>query len=156
MERRSNSPPVGLRQRPTGALLAPLLLLLLLLLADTAADTNLYRCVASDGKVEFRQTFCAENTEEREVRVEDRKTGWEPAKTGVEKKARGSATPNKRKRKAKNDDADRSRQKEQCWEKRQLLETVSWKLRRGYKAGKGVELRHKRRAYEDYVSRYCD
>jgi hypothetical protein len=54
--------------------------------ANVFADTNIYLCLTPDGKVEFRQTSCAKDTEENEITVEDRKTGWEPKLTKIARK----------------------------------------------------------------------
>jgi hypothetical protein len=60
-------------------------------------------------------------------------------------------------RRARSPDADGSRDKrdEKCFKKRQQLEDINWQLRRGYKPSKGDRLRHRRRAYEEYLRRYC-
>ena len=43
-----------------------------------------------------------------------------------------------------------------CWRKRQQLEAVRARLRRGYRPAEGERLRRRRRSYEDYLSRFCD
>jgi len=141
------------RLRPISAALSPLFLMILA--ANVVADTNLYRCVAPDGKIEFRQTHCAGGAEEEEVQVEDRMTGWEPAKTKVEEETKDSTKSDDRKRKADKKAAARARQEEKCWKKKQLIKDINWKLRRGYKTSTGEKLRHRRRAYEDYIRRFC-
>ena len=124
--------------------------------SNVVADTSVYRCSAPDGKVEFRQTACVDGAKEREITVEDRMTGWKPPETRIEKKTSGARKSGARKRNTEKDDqAARARQEEKCWKKRQALEEVNWKLRRGYKPATGVRLRHKRRVYEEYLGRFC-
>jgi hypothetical protein len=94
-------------------------------------------------------------TEEREVRVEDRKTGWKPPR--VESPARRQA-PRARGRNGKapaTSDMAAARRADQCWNKRRQLEEVNWKLRHGYRPVEGVKLRRRRQSYEDYIGRYC-
>ena len=124
--------------------------------APVIADTNVFRCIAPDGKIEFRQTACADGAEEREITVEDEKSGWKPPEAVFEKKTKRAKNSAARKRKTDRDSqAAKARQEEKCWKKRQALEEVNWKLRRGYKPAAGVKLRHKRRMYEDYLWRFC-
>jgi len=131
--------------------------LVLALGTNLAAETRVYRCITPDGEIEFRQRLCADGTVGQEIAIEDRKTGWTPPKTQERGKIKGAGEPRGRKRKADGrKGSDQARREEQCWKKRQLLDEVNWKLRRGYKAGKGVELRRRRRAFEDYIGRYCD
>jgi hypothetical protein len=130
---------------------------LVLLVADVAAQTNVYRCTTPAGAVEFRQFPCADGSDEEALVIKDRKTGWTPAtpETGATTKAAGK--PRKRKQKSTvKGDSSRARREERCWKKRQLLEEVNWKLRRGYKTGQGVTLRRRRQAYDDYIDHYCN
>jgi hypothetical protein len=131
--------------------------LVLALGANLAAETRVYRCTTPDGEIEFRQRPCADGAVGQEITIEDRKTGWTPPKTEERRKIKGAGESRAGKRKARRRKGpDQTRREEQCWKKRQLLDEVNWKLRRGYKAGKGVELRRRRRTFEDYIGRYCD
>jgi hypothetical protein len=113
--------------------------------------TSVYRCVASDGAIEFRQTPCSAGSDGGEIGIDDRKTGWTPPTKAVRGPKRNDA------RWARSPDADGSRDKrdEKCFKKRQQLEDINWQLRRGYKPSKGDRLRHRRRADEQYLRRYC-
>jgi hypothetical protein len=152
MERRVSSPKGYRRHRPTVAALS---LLIAVDVATAVADTDLYRCVAPDGKVEFRQTVCAGDAGQEEVRVKDRMTGWEPPKPKLEESEKDSERSSRSEGNSKKDDADRDRQEKQCWKKRQQLDEVNWKLRHGYKPAAGVKLRRRREEYEDYIRRFC-
>ena len=152
MEKCFNMPASKRGLRAKTSALSPLILLLA---ANVAADTDLYRCVTPDGKIEFRQTSCPQNAEEAEIRVEDRKTGWEPGKAEIERKAKDSTDSKKGTSKSDKKEAARARQEETCWKKRQLLDDVNWKLRSGYKPAAGVKLRRKRRQYEEYIHHFC-
>ncbi len=114
-------------------------------MADT---TRIYRCEVDSGRVEFRQMPCRTGDQEI-LELEDVKMGWDAPVPKVEIKAKKSANKTRPAR-AKKVSA------QSCFKKRQSLESVNRKLRRGYKAGQGVELRHRRRQYEDYLSRFCD
>jgi hypothetical protein len=129
----------------------------LLITTNVNAETNVYRCTSPSGAVEFRQLPCADGSDEQELVIEDRKTGWKPTAAGVGGTRKNSSKQSKRKRNAESKvGASRAGRTEQCWKKQQLLEEVNSKLRRGYKAQQGIKLRRKRRAYEDYISRFCD
>lgn len=154
MEESLSSTGTDRRTRRTTTAFAPLLLLVA---AAAFSQTTVHRCVTQDGRVEFRQTACAGGAEDQEVRIDDRKTGWQPARIKIEKKTSGSVKSSARSSKTdKEKRAAHARQEEKCWNKRQLLEEVNWKLKRGYKPATGVKLRRKRRVYEDYIGRFCD
>jgi hypothetical protein len=128
---------------PAAAVLPPVLVLMLA--ANVFADTDVYRCIGPDGKVEFRQTACAIDAKEDEIRIDARKTGWDPTPTQVDKKTKGPKKSRSREHKAVEEDTAQVRQQQRCWKKRQLLDEVNWKLRRGYKPAMGVKLRRRRR-----------
>jgi hypothetical protein len=121
------------------------------------SDTSVFRCTSPDGAVELSQRPCANDAFEEQLLIEDRRTGWDPSLTGSsgETGSKGKRRKSKSKSKEKGS-ARRVRREEQCWKKEQLLDEVSWKLRRGYKPAQGIKLRHKRQAYEDYIRRFCD
>ncbi|MCU0833818.1 MAG: hypothetical protein MUC77_05175 [Chromatiaceae bacterium] len=116
---------------------------------ELAADTRVYRCENAAGGIEFSQWPCAEAGEA--ISIEDRLTGWTPTAgppaTRVEQAPRRKAGVTRVRSAAKSEAA--------CWNKRQQLEQVNRKLRLGYSPSQGVELRHKRRGYEDYLSELC-
>ncbi len=130
---------------------------LILLFAATAdAATSVYRCVASNGNLEFRQTPCTSGAEGQEMRIEDRRTGWKPARTKIERKPKGPPAAATRKRKTeKRNHPALARQAEKCWKRRRLVEAINRQLRHGYKPATGEKLRHKRRVHEDYIRRFC-
>lgn len=126
---------------------AALAALLSLAIAELRAETRVYRCVTAEGGIEFSQRPCAGRGEA--ITIEDRMTGWTPA-LAVEP----SAAPPKPKASAASP-RPATKGETTCWNKRQQLEQVNRKLRQGYTPAKGVELRHKRRTYEEYLSRFC-
>ena len=134
-----------------------LVVLLAIGLAPLAAETRVYRCIGSDGAVELRQRPCPEGTEEDQILVDDRKIGWDPSATAKGEKPKGMGGSDKPRRNAQKpkESSAKARREDECRKKRQLLEEVNWKLRRGSKPGKGVELRHKRHVYEDYLRDHC-
>lgn len=143
--------------RPSGLLLTALPPLILLISPNVCAETLVYRCFTPEGEVEFRQSPCSDDTEEQEIRIEDRKTGWEPSHTKVERRSKGSTKSSSRKRKTDKDSrAAQAKREEKCWKKHQLLDKVNWKLRRGYKPATGVKLRRQRQEYEAYIRQFCE
>jgi hypothetical protein len=141
-----------LHRQGTAGILAALLLAVPALWAE---ETSVFRCTDPDGAIELSQFPCPAGTEERELRVEDRKTGWTPPR--VESQARRQASKDRGragKAPAKRDMAA-ARRADQCWNKRRQLEEVNWKLRHGYRPAEGIKLRRRRQSYEDYIDRYC-
>lgn len=147
----------GYRYRRAIAFAAVHSLPALFLSANAATQTSVYRCTSGDGAVEFRQLPCAGGSDEESLVIEDRKTGWTPGPSGTSAKRKTASKPRKRTNtSAAKGSSSQARKAEQCWKKRQLLEEVNWKLRRGYKASQGVKLRRRRQTYEDYIGRYCE
>lgn len=137
----------------------PLLRLALLLVTWTgftttclAESTKVFRCTREDGHMEFRQIPCREGSQQ-ELEIEDVMVGWEaPAATVELSKKR--AKPKSRKTSASSR-RNKEKQAKDCFKTEQRLENVNRKLRRGYKAGQGSDLRHQRRQYEAYLGRFC-
>jgi len=139
-----------------GAMTVLALMFAPLLAGEATAQTNVYQCTTPSGKIEFRQRPCNEGSEEQEITIEDQRIGWEPAKTKVE----GQGEDTKKKSSASKGEEEKSAEKakkqaDKCWDKRQQLDEVNTKLRRGYSPSEGVKLHDKRRKYEEYLSHYC-
>ena len=122
--------------------------------------TTVYRCQAETGRVEFRQSPCREGRQER-ISIADRPVGWEkpPGPGSAFDSWRPSSTRNPAKgsspasgRKAA---AGRERLARECSRYQAKLDRVRWQLRRGYKAGKGVELRRRKREYQQFLQEHC-
>lgn len=128
---------------------AALAAVLLLAAAELAADTRVYRCENAAGGIEFSQSPCAGTGEP--ITLEDRMTGWTPPAGDTLKQTEQGARPKTSAKTAR----PATKSETACWNKRQQLEQVNRKLRLGYTPAKGVELRHKRRVYEDYLSELC-
>lgn len=131
-----------------------------------AADSPIiYRCVTVDGRIEFRQYPCHGADTATRVEVERQSSGWVPPtptkqhEIKSDKRASRSkqSTHQKRANKSGNDEPQvgRSGENKKCWNKRQQIEEINWKLRRGYRADEGVKLRHRRESYEAYVREFC-
>lgn len=155
MERGTSSQGSGVT--PSTAYATAISPLLLLVAGSLSADTSVYRCDTPDGVIEFSQLPCAEGANEQEIFIQDRKTGWVPNDTPSRRTTKKTGKPRNRKRKPAGADraAAQARREERCWKKRQLLEGVNRKLRRGYKAGQGVKLRDRRRDFEAYIRKFC-
>jgi hypothetical protein len=123
--------------------------------AEGQSQTRVYRCTNGAGETEFRQTPCAPSSDEEELTIDDRRSGWvppSPRDDAVQRKGRrtGDKPGHGRNR------ATAAKQAERCWKKRRQLEAVNWRLRRGYKAGTGAKLRRRRDGYEAYIDRFCE
>lgn len=112
-----------------------------------ADAVRVYRCVGASGEIGFQQVPCRVG-KEQVLHIEDVKVGWDAPVIQIE--PRRKPKPVKRPAGKKRKTSDKA-----CFNKRQRLESVNRKLRRGYKAGQGADLRHRRRQYEAYLSRYC-
>ncbi len=143
------------RQRSHPLLLQSLLLPALFCLpcSGPADSTRIYRCTGEHGQVEFRQGPCVDGSSQQELEIEDVKVGWEAPAATVEVKKRSKKTEATKTSASR---ANSKKQEEKCFKVEQRLENTNRKLRRGYKAGKGADLRHKRRQYEEYLERFCD
>jgi hypothetical protein len=121
--------------------------------ADVLAEASIYRCVAADGSIEFRQHQCHQSDTSSEIEIEDNLTGWTPPSGDTPAKAaRGAST----KKKARPEvEEPRDKYADRCWNKRQQLERVNTQLRAGYTAAQGVKLRRRRTEYEAYIRHYC-
>jgi hypothetical protein len=137
--------------RTAGLVLAVPLLLMTAGGTTRAGQTRVYRCITASGQPEFRQTPCSAGSEEQELTIEDRRTGWTPPRETHEP----PAPARKRPARSADDGGTQTRREEQCWKKHQQLDEVNWRLRRGYKPAQGDLLRHRRRSYEDYIDHYC-
>jgi hypothetical protein len=113
--------------------------------------TTIYRCVSERGVPEFRQRPCAPGVAQERLEFEEVKVGWEafaaPVRSAPVRRAPASRPVARR---------ARAGQKERCFRTAQRLESVNRQLRRGYRAGRGADLRHRRRQYEAYLDEFCD
>lgn len=131
---------------------------LFLLLAGSCHAAQVYRCPQPDGSISFQQQACAEGG--TRVETGEAQAVWASLRSGERSLYDQYRKRDKAKLKHKQQIA-RSRKKPEtaddrtCWKKRQQLESVSARLRRGYKAAKGNELRRKRDSYEDYLRIFC-
>lgn len=134
--------------------------------AIQAADAPIvYRCVTVDGRIEFRQYPCHGADTATQVEIERKSSGWVPPtanqlndddKKSDKIKSQSRHSANKNQSKAAAETSGRSGESKKCWNKRQQIKEINWKLRRGYRADEGVKLRHRREAYEAYVREFCE
>ncbi len=122
-----------------------------------ADAVKVYRCSGKDGSVEFRQQHCDQGRQQ-EVRVDTTPTGWMPPRVKPESKRdkRARKPRSKTVSKGGNRTAElKQKQEKECWRTQKRLDKLEWKMRRGYKAGKGPGLRRQRRDHEDYLRKFC-
>jgi hypothetical protein len=120
------------------------------------AAAAVYRCKAAGG-VQFQDWPCGRAPVVRGAPEADPAQGLRRGELlWLRQRQRQAAVrahrerPGKRRR--RRDDARARR----CWARRQRLEQVADRLRRGYRAAQGERLRRQRRTLEDYLSRFCD
>jgi len=131
---------------------------LLLLDSSVVLAETVIRCDLPDGRVSFSDRPCRSGIQE-ELKLEDQKVGWEAPRTPlkIERKSK-----RERRQQAKREAAalrmarkEKARKKKDCWKKKQQIERIQWRLRRGYKAGQGRTMRYKQRELEDYLREFC-
>ncbi len=131
-------------------------LLVALTVCHNPAQSAVYRCELADGTFVFQQSACYSGHEPLEMtplntlgdglRKTERK--WLKSRTrrsgrSIEKTRSGDVVGKQRQ------DA------EKCLKKKQLLERVQAKLRRGYKPAQGDALRRQRDDYAEYLRAFC-
>jgi len=116
---------------------------------------QIHQCTSSDGAVSFQDTPCSE-LEQSKLRVI--RTDSQPGLRAAEKAwlKRLKRRPESKKPSPRRPQKSTKRQEKSCLKKKQQLEAVRARLRRGYKASQGESLRRKRKNYEAYLFRYCD
>ncbi len=119
---------------------------------------QVYRCVQPDGSISFQQQACAN----KGARIEtgEAQAVWASLRSGEKSlydqyRKRDKAKLKHKRQIARSQTKPETADDRTCWKKRQQLESVSARLRRGYKASKGNELRRKRDSYEGYLRRFC-
>ena len=148
------SQPKALLTRQHAAISAAVLACCLSLMpvGSACAQSQVYRCTAPDGSIEFRQRRCDEDDSARRLEIEDTRTGWTPP---AGEQPRSSTARSKTRSKAGAAQDRTADYADRCWNKRQQLERVNARLRAGYKPDQGVKLRRRRSDYEAYLRRYC-
>lgn len=125
------------------------------LAAAPATATQIYRCEHASGPPSYQQVPCRGGG--GPVELSPPAARWEGLREGerqlLERYRREDARPAKRRARKARDDRPSERS---CWQKRQRLERVSAKLRRGYKPAQGERLRRSRDELYEFIRRYCD
>ncbi len=121
----------------------------------SAGLAQIHQCTNSDGAVSFQDTPCAEleQTKLRVIRTESRPGLRASEKAWLSRLKRRSEPKKKSSRRPQK---STKRQEKSCLKKKQQLDAVRARLRRGYKPSQGESLRRKRKNYEAYLFRYCD
>jgi hypothetical protein len=115
---------------------------------------DVYRCVTDDGHISYQQIPC--NAQSAPLHLREQRNGEAGLRAGEKALLKGYAhRDSKRRRKANGKPKQVARPDRACWQKREQLEAVRAQLRRGYRVGKGDELRRKQDRYEDYLRQFC-
>ena len=131
---------------------------ILCLLAGSSQAAQVYRCTQADGHVSFQQQACA--GEGTRIETGEAQAVWASLRSTEKSlyeqyRKRDQERRHRKQRLAKNRTHTKSADPRTCWKKRKQLESVSAKLRQGYKPSKGDELRRRRDYYEDYLRLFC-
>ena len=119
---------------------------------------RVYRCSQADGGISFQQQACS--AEGRLIETGEAQAVWSALrpeeKRLYESYRERDRDRRMRKRQARRRTARMEKADERgCLLKRQRLDSINARLRRGYKAGQGEPLRRKRDQYEEYLRRFC-
>ena len=119
---------------------------------------RVYRCPQADGGISFQQQACA--AEGRLIETGEAQAVWSALRPEEKRLYESYRERDRerqlRKRQARRQTARMEKADERaCFLKRQRLDSVNARLRRGYKAGQGEALRRKRDQYEEYLRRFC-
>ena len=116
------------------------------------------RCQLPDGQVSFSYLPCSSGVQD-ELEFEDQKVGWEAPRAPLkpEGKSKSERQQQLRRQAAALRAAKKEKERKQkdCWNKKQKIERIQERLRRGYKAGQGRTLHYKKRELEDYLREFC-
>lgn len=132
--------------------------ILSLLFFSTSHAAQVYRCIQPDGSISFQQQACSHDG--TRIETGEAQAVWSSMRPGekslYEQYRKRDKVRQKRKQQLARSKADSgTADAKSCWKKRQQLEAVSAKLRGGYKASKGNDLRRRRASYEDYLRSFC-
>lgn len=120
------------------------------------AGVSVYRCTDSDGRVELRQTYCPSG-DQQQLRVDTSNLGWvRPTVPDSSNRKSGSneSAAERRSGSERSRVSDEAKQR-RCWKVENKLERIKRRLRKGYRASEGDELRQRRREQEQYLRRFC-
>lgn len=119
-----------------------------------SALADVYRCVRPGRVVSFQQIPCNGDSEPLEIR--DRRSGWSALRPGekalLQRYRHKDAAHSHRARSARNRPA---RDEPACRRRRNQLDEVRARLRRGYRLKEGEALHRKRESHEEYLRRFC-
>ena len=130
----------------------------LLLGLPTQAVETVIRCQLPDGRMSFSDHPCQSGIQDT-LELKDQKVGWEAPRAPLKINHKSTR---KQKQQSKRQAAalrvarkEKARKKKDCWKKRQKIDRIQERLRRGYKAGQGRTMRYKQRELEDYIREFC-
>jgi hypothetical protein len=124
------------------------------LLPGLSAGAQVYRCDDPSGFPRFQQVPCAGDGEP--VDLPPPAANWDALRPGERAMLEQRRRPRPAGRPEPRQVRDERASERSCWQKRQRLEAVSAKLRRGYRAAEGERLRRRRDALSGFIRRYCD
>jgi hypothetical protein len=126
------------------------------LLPVVAAGAQVYRCSDPSGVPRFQSGPCADGGEA--LQLGEPAARWEPLRPGERRLWEQTRRSEMRRRAPATKPRagpERASQRS-CWQKRQRLDAVAAKLRRGYKPAQGERLRRRRDELQGFIARYCE
>ncbi len=130
----------------------------LLISLSIGATETVIRCQLADGRVSYSDRPCSMGAQD-ELRFKDQKVGWEAPRTPLKLEHRSKRERKQQSRKQavalRMARKERMRNKKDCWKKKQKIERIQERLRRGYKAGQGRTMRYRQRELEDDLRAFC-
>ena len=119
-------------------------------------ETRVFKCTSATGQISFSQTGCEIGIREPLV-INNPDVGWINLKPVLSKiKAKSDKGEKKSpKRKVSGSRSGKGAQQQKCWRVRKKVARIERELKRGYKLGRGEDLRYQRTEQEEYLALFC-
>ena len=119
-----------------------------------AIHAGVYRCIGNDGHVSYQQVRCHQNS--KPLTINHNQTGWSGLRDGervlldtYHKRDAG------RKRRKQSEAPQTTSDNKACQDRKEQLDVVKAKLRRGYSIRESANLHQQRRDHQSYLKQYC-
>lgn len=122
--------------------------------SNFAVYAGVYRCVGDDGHISYQQIRCHQNS--KPLTINRNQTGW----SGLRKGERGLLNTYQkkdagRKRRKRSENPETTGDNKACRARREQLDAVKSRLRRGYNIRESANLHQQRRDHQSYLKHYC-
>ncbi len=120
----------------------------------SAIYAGVYRCIGNDGHVSYQQIRCHQNS--KPLTINHNQTGWSGLRDGervlldtYQKREAGL------KRRKQSETPQTTGDNKACQDRKEQLDAVQAKLRRGYSIRESANLHQQRREHQSYLKHYC-